>query len=110
MSNKSNKKKEPIEVESIGQIMQSAGIRANTDAMASAGKSANLSNFLDNLGELGTEKARLKSINDNPFMIYGRDEEGNIYIKKLKKIKLNKKKQIEKKLDKKDLRRIKINY
>ena len=73
-------------------IMQSAGIRANTDAMASAGKSANLSNFLDNLGELGTEKARLKSINDNPFMIYGRDEEGNILYKKAEEDKIKQEK------------------
>ena len=73
-------------------IMQSAGIRANTDAMASAGKSANLSNFFDNLGELGTEKARLKSINDNPFMIYGRDEEGNILYKKAEEDKIKQEK------------------
>lgn len=73
-------------------IMQSAGIRANTDAMASAGKSANLSNFFENLGELGTEKARLKSINDNPFMIYGRDEEGNILYKKAEEDKIKQEK------------------
>lgn len=73
-------------------IMRSAGIRANTDAMASAGKSANLSNFLDNLGELGTEKVRLKSINDNSAMIYSRDEEGNILYKKAEEDKIKQKK------------------
>ena len=73
-------------------IMQSAGIRANTDAMASAGKSANLSNFFENLGELGTEKARLKSINDNSAMIYSRDEEGNILYKKAEEDKIKQEK------------------
>ena len=73
-------------------IMQSAGIRANTDAIASAGKSANLSNFLENLGELGTEKVRLKSINDNPTMIYSRDEEGNILYKKAEEDKIKQEK------------------
>ena len=73
-------------------IMQSAGIRANTDAMASAGKSANLSNFFENLGELGTEKVRLKSINDNSAMIYSRDEEGNILYKKAEEDKIKQEK------------------
>ena len=73
-------------------IMQSAGIRANTDAIASAGKSANLSNFLENLGELGTEKVRLKSINDSPAMIYSRDEEGNILYKKAEEDKIKQEK------------------
>ena len=51
-----------------------------------------LSNFLENLGELGTEKVRLKSINDNPTMIYSRDEEGNILYKKAEEDKIKQEK------------------
>lgn len=61
--------------------MAQAQLRAQEEARASAGRSANLTNFFDSLGEIGREEFSRNMINSNSTMYYSIDSKGRITYK-----------------------------
>lgn len=51
--------------------MSEAQMREQIDSMDSASRSANLSNFYNNLGNIGTENAYMQMIENSPYLLYG---------------------------------------
>lgn len=58
-----------------------AQMRTHADAMASAGRAANISNFLDSLGEIGREEFGRNMLISNPALYYSIDRNGKISYK-----------------------------
>lgn len=50
--------------------MSEAQMREQIDSMDSASRSANLSNFYNNLGNIGTENAYMQMIENSPYLLY----------------------------------------
>lgn len=58
-----------------------AQLRDQADARASAGRTANLTNLFDSLGEIGREEFSRNMIQSNPALYYSIDRNGNITYK-----------------------------
>lgn len=58
-----------------------AQLREQAEARASAGRSANLTNLFDSLGEIGREEFSRNMIQSNPALYYSIDSKGNITYK-----------------------------
>lgn len=58
-----------------------AQMRTQADTMASAGKAANISSFLDSLGEIGREEFGRNMLISNPALYYSIDRNGKITYK-----------------------------
>lgn len=54
----------------ISAADKAATLKAAADAQASAGRSANLTNFFDNLGDIGRESFAMDMIRNNPALYY----------------------------------------
>jgi hypothetical protein len=61
--------------------MAKAQMKDAVDARSAAGRSANLTNFLQNLSALGTEQMSMNMINNNPGLYYSIDKDGSITYK-----------------------------
>lgn len=61
--------------------MAAANIRNNQDMASSAGRSANLTNLFDNIGEIGREEMSRKMVVDNPSLYYTIGRDGSIKYK-----------------------------
>lgn len=73
-------------------IMQAAGMREEVGARSSAAKSANLTNFVDSLGDIGREEFSRNMIESNPALDYTIDRSGKVRYKKPKSDTKSKKK------------------
>ena len=58
-----------------------AQLRDQADARASAGRTANLTNLFDSLGEIGREEFSRNMIQSNPALYYSIDRNGHITYK-----------------------------
>lgn len=65
-------------------ISQAARMRQEEDMAAAAARSANMSNFYENLGNIGRENFISNQINSNDAFLYGTNDDGTSFYKQLK--------------------------
>lgn len=65
-------------------ISQAAQMRQEEDMAAAAARSANMSNFYENLGNIGRENFVSNQINSNDAFLYGLNDDGTSFYKQLK--------------------------
>ncbi len=62
-------------------LLQAAQLRAAEKQRTDNARSLNLTNFFDNIGELGRENMAFNMVNSNRSQYYGIDKGGNVYYK-----------------------------
>ena len=61
----------------IQALVEAANMRDRLDQIVSGTKSANLTNLLDSLGDIGREEFMMNVVKDNPALMYYLDRTGN---------------------------------
>lgn len=61
--------------------VKKAMLKSQLDAQASASRSANLTNFFNNLGEIGKENMAMNMVNSQNALYYSIDKKGNVHYK-----------------------------
>jgi hypothetical protein len=66
----------------LSGLAQAAALRDSIDQRVGAARSANISNFINSLGNIGRENFAFNVINKSKSRKYGLDNSGNISFKK----------------------------